>query len=66
MAIQFRKGIKSDFEENKSSIVAGEPVLTTDTEELFIGTGNGEYIEVASKDYVDTTVGNIETLLSAI
>lgn len=49
MAIQFRRGTKSGFEDNYADIVAGEPVVATDTEQLFVGKGNGEYFEVAKK-----------------
>lgn len=35
MAIQFRRGLKSDFDETK--LVSAEPAFCTDTGELFIG-----------------------------
>lgn len=50
MAIQFRKGTKNGFETNYADIVAGEPVLTTDSKQVFVGTGNGEYLELANAD----------------
>ena len=48
MAIQIRRGTDSEWESNKSNIIAGEPVVTTDTERLFLGTGSGGHIEVAN------------------
>ena len=45
MAIQIRRGSDAGWESNKSNIVAGEPVITTDTGRLFVGTGNGTYEE---------------------
>lgn len=49
MAIQIRRGTKAGWESNKSNIVAGEPVIALDTEEVFVGTGNGTYVELANK-----------------
>lgn len=43
MAIQIRRGSKSSWESNKSNVVAGEPVVATDTGEVFVGTGTGTY-----------------------
>lgn len=45
MAIQIRRGTDSAWNSNKSNIVAGEPVITTDTGRLFVGTGSGTYAE---------------------
>lgn len=56
MAIQIRRGTDSQWESNKSNIVAGEPAITTDTGRLFVGTGTGTYEEYVNKstlaDYV--------------
>lgn len=56
MAIQIRRGTKAGWDSNKSNIVAGEPAIATDTGEVFVGTGNGTYVELASTDYVDEAV----------
>lgn len=47
MAIQIRRGTNSQWESNKSNIVAGEPAIATDTGRLFVGTGAGTYQEYA-------------------
>lgn len=54
MAIQIRRGTKAGWDSNKSNIVAGEPAIATDTEQVFVGTGSGTYVELASTDYVDS------------
>ena len=48
MAIQIRRGTNAQWESNNSNIIAGEPVVTMDTERLFIGTGAGAYAEFAN------------------
>ena len=45
MAIQIRRGTDSGWETNKGDVVVGEPVLATDTERFFIGTGTGTFAE---------------------
>ena len=45
MAIQIRRGTESGWELNHSDVVVGEPVIATDTERFFIGTGTGTYAE---------------------
>ena len=45
MAIQIRRGTESGWESNYSDVVVGEPVITTDTERFFVGTGTGTYAE---------------------
>ena len=47
MAIQFRRGTASAWNSNKSNIVAGEPVIATDTAEVYVGTGSGTYVGMA-------------------
>lgn len=47
MAIQIRRGTNTQWEANKSNIVAGEPAITTDTGRFFVGTGSGTYQEYA-------------------
>lgn len=49
MAIQIRRGTDAGFEANKSNIVAGEPVVTTDTGRIIVGTGNGTYTEAITQ-----------------
>lgn len=56
MAIQIRRGTDAEWESNKSNIVAGEPAIATDTERVFVGTGTGTYVELASKDYVNQAI----------
>lgn len=48
MAIQIRRGTDSQWESNKTNIVAGEPAVTTDTERFFVGTGSGTFAEFPS------------------
>ena len=45
MAIQLRRGSESDWENTSANIVVGEPVVTLDSNRLFIGTGTGAYTE---------------------
>ena len=54
MAIQIRRGTDSGWESNNSNIVAGEPAITTDTGRFFVGVDDGEFVEFASKNYVDS------------
>lgn len=60
MAIQIRRGTESQWNANKSNIVAGEPAVVTDTERAFIGTGNGTYMELANKARVDEIDASVE------
>lgn len=48
MALQIRYGTEENWEANKSNIVAGEPVVTTDSERLFVGTANGAFADFAN------------------
>ena len=48
MAIQIRRGTDSGWETNKGDVIVGEPVIATDTERFFIGTGTGTYAEFAN------------------
>lgn len=57
MAIQIRRGTKAEWDANNSNIIAGEPAIALDTGEVFVGTGAGTYVELASKDYVDSQTG---------
>ena len=50
MAIQIRRGLNSAWESNSGDVVVGEPVLATDTERFFIGTGTGTFAEFANID----------------
>ena len=50
MAIQIRRGTDSEWESNKSNIVAGEPAVAMDSERMFVGTGSGTYMELANID----------------
>ena len=45
MAIQIRRGTEAQWENGKSNILDGEPAITTDTNRLFVGTGNSSYAE---------------------
>ena len=54
MAIQIRRGTKAEWDANNSNIIAGEPAIALDTADVFVGTVSGEYVELASKDYVDS------------
>ena len=45
MAIQIRRGLNSAWVSNSGDVVVGEPVIATDTERFFIGTGTGTYAE---------------------
>lgn len=49
MAIQIRRGTDAEWESNNSNIVAGEPAVTLDTGRFFVGTGNGEFVELQKK-----------------
>lgn len=48
MAIQIRRGTQAQWEAEKSNIVAGEPAIATDTGNVYVGTGNGTYTELAN------------------
>ena len=48
MAIQFRRGTESEWDENKNNIVAGEPVITIDTGKLFVGTTHENFVQFPS------------------
>lgn len=50
MAIQIRRGTESGWETNYTDVVVGEPVLATDTERFFIGTGTGTFAEFSNID----------------
>lgn len=54
MAIQFRRGTQVQWDANNSNIVAGEPAVTTDTKKMYVGTADGEYFEIASKEALDS------------
>ena len=65
MAIQFRRGTLSAWNSNKSNIVAGEPVITTDTGQLFVGTGTGTYKEFYNTDNLSVNPSKINGYQSA-
>ena len=48
MAIQIRRGTQAQWEAEKSNIVAGEPAISTDTGNVYVGTGSGTYTELAN------------------
>ena len=50
MAIQIRRGLNSAWVSNSGDVVVGEPVIATDTERFFIGTGTGTFAEFANID----------------
>lgn len=52
MAIQIRRGTDSQWESNKSNIIAGEPAIATDSKRAFIGTANGAFMELANNDSI--------------
>ena len=56
MAIQIRRGSSGSWGSNKSNIVAGEPVIATDTKRLFVGTGSGTYAEFMDTDAVGNEI----------
>lgn len=63
MAIQFRRGTQAQWDANNSNIVAGEPVITTDTGNVYVGTAPGEYVELGkASDITDleTQVSDVE------
>lgn len=62
MAIQIRRGTDSQWESNKSNIVAGEPAITTDTGRFMVGTGTGTFAEFAK----ETRVATLETTVGAL
>lgn len=65
--IQFKRGLKENL---PTSAPSGTPLWCTDTEELYIGTG--ESIAMVStgnsysKDEIDSLIGNIENVLSEV
>lgn len=72
--IQFKRGLKQNL---PSSADAGMPLWCTDTQELYIGTGNGVAlvggtsdtqtpVDTYSKSEIDTMFADIETLLGEI
>ncbi len=52
--IRFRRGNQADL----PSLATGEPGLTLDTDRFYIGGEDGN-IEVATKDYVDTEIADL-------
>lgn len=52
MAIQIRRGTNTEWENNNSNIVAGEPAIATDTERFFVGTTSGDFAEFANLDII--------------
>ncbi len=55
--IQLKRGIKSRL----STLSAGEPAFTTDTRELFVGTGSGNVNMSGNKWYNGTALSGIST-----
>ena len=52
MAIQIRNGTNTEWENNNSNIVVGEPAIATDAERFFVGTASGDYAEFANLDII--------------
>ena len=52
MSISVRKGTNAEWEANKSNIITGEPVITTDSKRAFYGTDTGQYMELSNIDLV--------------
>lgn len=69
--IQFKRGLKSNLPVKAD---VGMPLWCTDTEELYIGTGDGvskvggnsTNTDTYSKSEIDTKLGDIESLLKEI
>lgn len=59
--IQVRRGLKSQL----PSLSAGEPAYTTDTRELFIGTGSGNVNMGGSQWYTGTAISGTSTTTGA-
>lgn len=66
MAIQIRRGTNTEWESNKSNIVAGEPAVTLDTGRFFVGTGNGEFVELQKKGDGDALTEDVKQALLQI
>ena len=65
MGIQIRRGTDAQWEAQKSHIVGGEPVIATDSERLFVGTGNGTFAEYPSTAKTGD-VSNLQTSASTL
>lgn len=50
MSLQLRFGTEEEVLRNIDNIIPAEPVVATDTEELFIGSDYGQYFRIAKKD----------------
>lgn len=50
MALQVRFGTEEEILRNIDNIIPAEPVVATDTEKLFVGSGYGEYFRIASEN----------------
>lgn len=61
MAIQIRRGTDSQWESNKSNIVAGEPAVTLDTGRFFVGTGSGTYEEYINVNSIEDSLTSTAT-----
>jgi len=67
--IQFKRGLKTNL---PSSADAGMPLWCTDTQEFYIGTGNGVvkvgglYVATYSKSEIDSMFADIESLLREV
>lgn len=70
--IQFKRGLKENL---PTSAPVGTPLWCTDTQELYIGTGDGVVLikgesssssESYSKEEIDTMLGDIESLLQEV
>ena len=66
MAIQIRRGTQAQWNVNKSNIVVGEPAITTDTENVYVGTGNGTFVELATQADISSLDGEISAVESDI
>lgn len=64
MSIRFRRGTNSQWEANKSNIIAGEPAITTDTGRFFVGVANGSSVEFLSFRRTATISANSSATIS--
>ena len=53
MAIRIRRGTDAQWEMYKSNIVAGEPAVTTDSGRVFVGTADGQSVELSTLSKTD-------------
>ena len=54
MAIKMRRGNKNDLD--RSKLVAGEIAVCLDEDEVYVSQGNGDTIELATKDDLENII----------